>query len=58
MQTIAEQGVQGIANENIQSGYMNFCEPKFIDKKQGVTLKNAIPLQCGWRRRAVLEIKF
>lgn len=33
MQTIVAQGVQGIANENIQSGYMNFCEPQIIEKK-------------------------
>ena len=39
MQTIAAQGVQGIANENIQSGYINFCEPKIIEKKQGVASK-------------------
>lgn len=27
---------------------MNFCEPQFTDKNQGVTLKNATPLQSGW----------
>ena len=35
-------------NQNVQSGYMNFCEPRFTDKNQGVTLKNATPLQSGW----------
>ena len=48
MQTLAAQGVQEIANENIQSGYMNFCEPQIIEKKQEVALKNATPLQSGW----------
>lgn len=46
MQTIARQGVQGIANENIQSGYMNFCEPKFIDKKTRIYIEkcNSSPM--------------
>ncbi|MFR8207310.1 MAG: recombinase family protein [Alphaproteobacteria bacterium] len=35
-------------NQNVQSGYMNFCEPRFTDKNQGVTSKNATPLQSGW----------
>lgn len=34
-------------NQNVQSGYMNFCEPRFTDKNQGVTSKNATPLQSG-----------
>ena len=48
MQNLATQGVQEIANENIQSGYMNFCEPKIMQKKQEVALKNATSLQSGW----------
>ena len=41
-------GVRANNNQNVQSGYMNFCEPQFTDKNQGVTLKNATPLQSGW----------
>lgn len=40
-------GVRANNNQNVQSGYMNFCEPQFTDKNQGVTLKNATPLQSG-----------
>ena len=58
MQTLAAQGVQGIASENIQSGYMNFCEPKIMLKKQEVALKNATSLQSGWSELAILELKF
>ena len=48
MQTLAAQGVQGIANENIQLGYMQFCEPKNMLKKQEVALKNATSVKSGW----------
>lgn len=41
-------GVRANNNQNVQSGYMNFCEPQFADKNQGVTSKNATPLQFGW----------
>lgn len=44
-------GVRANNNQNVQSGYMNFCEPQFTDKNQGVTLKNATPLQSGWGGR-------
>ena len=47
MQTIAEQGLQGNDNENVQFGYWNFCEPQIIEKKEEVTLKNATSLQIG-----------
>lgn len=35
-------------NQNVQSGYMQFCEPKIMLKKQEVALKNATSLQSGW----------
>lgn len=53
--SLINQSVLVNNNQNVQSGYMNFCEPQFTDKNQGVTLKNATPLQSGWRRRAVSE---
>ena len=34
---------------------MNFCEPQFTDKNQGVTLKNATPLQSGWKKEQYLK---
>ena len=42
------KGVEANDNENIQSGYMQFCKPKIMLKKQGVALKNATPLSSGW----------
>lgn len=47
-------------NQNVQSGYMNFCEPRFSDKNQGVTLKNATPLQSGcfaWIRTKINGVR-
>ena len=58
MESLAETGLQGIANENIQSGYMQFCKPQIMQKKQEVALKNATSLQSGWNERAILEIIF
>lgn len=46
--SLINQSVLVNNNQNVQSGYMNFCEPQFTDKNQGVTLKNATPLQSGW----------
>lgn len=39
-------GVRANNNQNVQSGYMNFCEPQFADKNQGVTSKkcNSSPI--------------
>ena len=51
MPSLINQGFQANHNGNVQSGYMNFCEPHFSDKNQGVTLKNATPLQSGWGGR-------
>ena len=48
LQTLAEQGVQANDNEKVQIGYKNFCEPQFIEKKQGVVSENTTPLQIGW----------
>lgn len=48
--SLINQGVRANNNQNVQSGYMNFCEPQFTDKNQGVTSKNATPLQSGWPR--------
>ena len=45
--SLINQSVLVNNNQNVQSGYMNFCEPQFTDKNQGVTLKNATPLQSG-----------
>ena len=56
MQNLGTQGVQEIAKENIQSGYMNFCEPKIMLKKQEVALKNATSLQIGDAYLAVYEL--
>ena len=47
LQTLAEQGVQANDNEKVQIGYKNFCEPQFIEKKQGVVSENTTPLQIG-----------
>lgn len=47
MPSLINQGLQANYNGNVQSGYMNFCEPQFYDKNQGVTSKNATPLQSG-----------
>ena len=49
MESLAGLGVEANDNENIQSGYMQFCEPQFIEKKQEVALKNATSLQSGWK---------
>lgn len=46
--SLINQGLKANHNENVQSGYMNFCEPHFYDKNQGVTSKNVTPLQSGW----------
>lgn len=46
--SLINQGFKASHNENVQSGYMNFCEPHFSDKNQGVTSKNVTPLQSGW----------
>ena len=40
-------GIEANDNENIQSGYMQSCEPKIMQKKQEVALKNATSLQIG-----------
>ena len=48
MESLADKGVEANDNENIQSGYMNFCEPKIMQKKQEVALKNATSLSSGW----------
>ena len=48
MESLADKGVEANDNENIQSGYMQFCEPKIMLKKQEVALKNATSLQSGW----------
>ena len=34
MESLADKGVEANDNENIQSGYMQFCEPKIMLKKQ------------------------
>ena len=39
MESLADKGVEANDNENIQSGYMQFCEPKIMLKKQEVALK-------------------
>ena len=60
LQTLAEQGVQANDNENIQSGYMQFCEPKIMLKKQEVALKNATSLQSGcftWIRTKINGVR-
>ncbi len=49
--SLINQGFKASHNENVQSGYMNFCEPHFSDKNQGVTSKNVTPLQSGWGGR-------
>lgn len=48
MESLADKGVEANDNENIQSGYMQFCKPKIILKKQEVALKNATSLSSGW----------
>lgn len=48
MESLADKGVEANDNENIQSGYMQFCEPKIMLKKQEVALKNATSIQFGW----------
>ena len=58
MQSQANQDLHGNDNENIQSGYMQFSEPKIMRKKQEVALKNATSLQSGWKRRAIFESYF
>ena len=55
-QTLAAQGVQEIANKNIQFGYTNSLEPQIMQKKQEVASKNATPLQFGcftWTRTKI-----
>lgn len=49
MESLADKGVEANDNENIQSGYMQFCEPKIMLKKQEVALKNATSLSSGWK---------
>ena len=48
MESLADKGVEANDNENIQSGYMQSCEPKIMLKKQEVALKNATSLSSGW----------
>ena len=47
MQMVANQGLQGNDNENVQFGYLKSLEPQIIEKKEEVTLKNATSLQIG-----------
>ena len=54
-QTLADTGLRGIANENIQSGYMQFCEPQIMQKKQEVAKFSATSLQSGLSELAILE---
>ncbi|MBP3686774.1 MAG: hypothetical protein J6J35_00235 [Alphaproteobacteria bacterium] len=39
MPSLINQDLQANHNGNVQSGYMNFCEPQFSDKNQGATSK-------------------
>ena len=55
MPSLINQGLQANYNGNVQSGYMNFCEPQFSDKNQGVTSENATPLQSGCPRWTIFE---
>ena len=60
LQTLAEQGVQANDNEKVQIGYKNFCEPQFIEKKQGVVSENTTPLQIGcftWIRTKINGVR-
>ena len=60
LQTLAEQGVQANDNEKVQIGYKNFCEPQFIEKKQGVVSENTTPLQIGcftWIRTMINGVR-
>ena len=41
----------------MQIGYKNFCEPQFIEKKQGVVSENTTPLQIGWRDDGEIQRK-
>lgn len=56
MESLADKDVEANDNENIQSGYMQFCEPKIMLKKQEVALKNATSLSSGWRGHAICEL--
>lgn len=48
MKSLADKGVEANDNENIQSGYMQFCEPQNIIKKQEVRPQNLTSVHCGW----------
>ena len=37
---------------------MDFCEPLFADKNQGVISKNVTPLQSGWSTTCSFRAKF
>ncbi len=58
MESLADKGVEANDNENIQSGYMQFREPKIMLKKQETALKNATSLSSGWSELATLELNF
>ena len=45
---VADKGVEANDNENIQSGYMQFWEPKIMLKKTINCIKNATSLSSGW----------
>jgi len=49
-------GIEANDNENIQSGYMQSCEPKIMQKKQEVALKNATSLQIGYALWTVTQL--
>ena len=60
IEILADKGGEANDNENIQSGYMQYCEPKIMHKKQEVALKNATSLSSGcltWIRTTINGVR-